>query len=1065
MSRKAFEVSFNIGGKLSNTFSQAFTSASTKVDRLKDNAKRLKTELRELDSQFKKGRIGTDQYRASQQKLASQLDRNIQQQKRYLAVQQQQAQMAAVLGEKSRAAVTATAAVLPTAVAAGATAAGAFNSVKKAMNFEAQLSSIRAVTGLADSEMEKMRALSLQVGAATKYSALEAAQGIEELLKAGISPATVMAGGLQSALDLATAGGLELAEAAEIMSDGLNGFRKDGMKAADVANILAGAANASSTGVQQIKFGLSAVGPVADGIGVSFKEVNATLAAFSNNALKGSDAGTSLKTFLSNVQPDTERANELFREFGLTLKDGSNIFFANGQLKDMAEVAEILRTKFKHLTDQQRSAMFFDLFGSDAVRAANILYKEGAQGIEKMYSEMSKVTALDVAKTKMNNAAGAVEQLAGAWETLQIVGAEATLPIIKHVAQNIAEGFEENSPKIEAWGKAMAGGLEDILAPFGTVKPDFDVNRAKVDPAYVEEYRKQMAEYQKYSKMDFGDKVTESLDEAATKMEAWVNGPGGDAMNRIFSKLAEIAIKAWSQTLTNTIQSATSQALEGNFASAAGLGVMANMMTGGLLAGGAMWAGGKVAGGAKWAGGKALGKIKKPKTKKSNKDNDNDSSGGNAKEAAGKSQPKETRESRKKKKSKSPGLFGKGLKSAKGGLKRVPFLGAGLSALDFASAKGAKGKGKAAGSAIGGLAGGALGTFLGPAGTIAGGAAGSSVGNFLGGKAVDISKKINFSGVASKLSSFKKSAGDTFRSVSEKASNFLSPLGGKVSGWMSSAKGKGLSSLSPLVGGAAGMLSQIPQKASSFLAPLGGKFSNWMSSAKAKGLSGLSPIVGGVSGLLSKLPGASVTHLGPLAGKFSGWFKTVKDSGVKGISGLPSGVSGVVSKIGGKVSGEIDVLTKKFAGYGAKMGKAISDAFASAKSAAGKVASKGKSILDSGVSAAKGGYKGFVSFVNGSHAKGISDVPFDGYRAILHKGETVLPKAEADVLRSMATGDSLLSKAQGIAPANSTNFTFQYAPNISGVDPKEIEPVLQRDRQDFEVQMNNYKHKVKRVAF
>lgn len=73
----------------------------------------------------------------------------------------------------------------------------------------------------------------------------------------------------------------------------------------------------------------------------------------------------------------------------------------------------------KDLTDQQRSMALETLFGSDAVRGATILYKEGAEGVNKMYGEMSKVTALEVAETKMNTTKGKIEQLSGAVDTLK----------------------------------------------------------------------------------------------------------------------------------------------------------------------------------------------------------------------------------------------------------------------------------------------------------------------------------------------------------------------------------------------------------------------------------------------------------------------------------------------------------------------------------------------------------------------------------------------------------------------------------------------------------------------
>ncbi|PAD72459.1 phage tail tape measure protein, partial [Paenibacillus campinasensis] len=153
-------------------------------------------------------------------------------------------------------------------------------SLGKAMDFEAQLSTIEALTGATEKEMAQMQALALKMGAATKYNALEAAQAIEELLKAGISPATVQTGALEAALNLATAGGLELADAAEIMSTALNAFQEDEMTAAQAANILAGTANASATSVEELRYSLSMTSAVAAGLGMNFEDTNIALGLF-----------------------------------------------------------------------------------------------------------------------------------------------------------------------------------------------------------------------------------------------------------------------------------------------------------------------------------------------------------------------------------------------------------------------------------------------------------------------------------------------------------------------------------------------------------------------------------------------------------------------------------------------------------------------------------------------------------------------------------------------------------------------------------------------------------------
>ncbi len=490
LAKKVYEVAFEINGELANTFTNTFSSASAKMDR-------LKLDIQDIGFAYKRGKIDAATFEAKHKEITAEMmkeSRAVDTARRSLEKLNDQQQRASLLSRTSsilgkgatnlsngltNIAASSVRNVLTMGVYGGAAAIGAGgfilgSSLTKAMEYESQLASIQALTDISNDELAKMDTLALKMGADTKYSALEAAQGIEELLKAGLTPAAVQAGALEASLNLATAGELQLTEAAETLSDALNGFKKDGMSAADVANILAGAANASSTDVSQLAQGLSQIGPVADGIGASFKTVNATLAAFSNNMLKGSDAGTSLKTFLSNVQPQTKEATALFEKYGLSAANGANnIFFANGRLKDMADVAGILQEKFKDLNEQQRADVFFNLFGSDAVRAATILYKEGAAGIQNMYKQMADVSALDVAKKKMDTAAGSIEQFRGAWETLQIRALRPTLPIIKRVFSEAGDVIERWTPKIEKSVESAINSSKQFLNTHFINNPEF----------------------------------------------------------------------------------------------------------------------------------------------------------------------------------------------------------------------------------------------------------------------------------------------------------------------------------------------------------------------------------------------------------------------------------------------------------------------------------------------------------------------------------------------------------------------------------------------------------------
>ncbi|HAB7745343.1 TPA_asm: phage tail tape measure protein [Listeria monocytogenes] len=407
------------------------------------------------------------------------------------------------------------------AVVAAPVAVGLGLATKKAADFEQQMSNTYSV--MSPEEVNKYRdslkKLAIQQGAETKYSALEAAQAQEELLKAGLSVKDVIHGGLSGALSLATAGELDLGDAAEIAATALNAFKKDNISVSKAADILAGAANASATSVSEMKFSLAASASVASGVGLSFKDTSTALAVFAQNGLKGSDAGTSLKTMLMRLAPQTDKAWGVFDELGLsvvntgaamqTLKDNgvkplskdsdvlmdqlrgvakemagpkatakqvdkeftklvnstgsvhSAFYDSNGQLKSMAEISQLLKTSLHGLTDEQRQNRLTTMFGSDAIRGANILYEEGAKGVKKMKDAMGKVTAEETARQKMDNWKGSIEKLSGSLETFGIAIIDPLLPLLR--------SFTDGLDKTIDWLNNLNGGAKVLIATAGAL--------------------------------------------------------------------------------------------------------------------------------------------------------------------------------------------------------------------------------------------------------------------------------------------------------------------------------------------------------------------------------------------------------------------------------------------------------------------------------------------------------------------------------------------------------------------------------------------------------------------
>ena len=339
---------------------------------------------------------------------------------------------------------------------------GIYDGIRNYTDFTAQLSQIKALTDLDAQTMEQVKEKAMELGDATTFSSTEAAQGMTELLKAGVSVKDVLGDASEAALNLATAGGLGMGEAAEIMSTAMNAFHMD--DATHAADILAGAANASATSVQEMRYSLAACSAVAAGAGVSFDDTNTALAVFAQNGLKGSDAGTSLKTMLQNMIPTTKAQFEAFQQLNLLTENGTSAFFdASGNMKSMADIAALLQDRLKGLTKEQQLTYLNTMFGSDAIRGGMILMREGAKGVKDMYGAMSQVTAEKTAIEMMNNLKGSLNELSSAWENL-------TIKLLDGKAGSGLRDFvDELTGLTRGFNKALDDGFQftDLLSAIG----------------------------------------------------------------------------------------------------------------------------------------------------------------------------------------------------------------------------------------------------------------------------------------------------------------------------------------------------------------------------------------------------------------------------------------------------------------------------------------------------------------------------------------------------------------------------------------------------------------------
>lgn len=317
-------------------------------------------------------------------------------------------------------------------VAGAAIAAGIGLAVKSYADFDKELSQVKAVSGATASEMNSLSNAALKAGADTKYSASEAANAIGELAKVGISVKDILGGALTGALNLAAAGSISLADAATISGQAMKIFKLEGSDVPRIADALANGANKSAADVTQLGQALQQAGLLAAQTGLTLEDTVGTLALFADNALIGSDAGTSLKTMLTRLNPSTEEASTAMRDLGL------NFYDASGKFVGIEASAGLLRDRLGNLSDQQRQSALSTIFGSDAIRAATILYDQGAAGV-RTYVEGVKEqgAAARVAAINMDNLSGDIEQLKGSIETGLIRAGSSANGVLRDLVQGL----------------------------------------------------------------------------------------------------------------------------------------------------------------------------------------------------------------------------------------------------------------------------------------------------------------------------------------------------------------------------------------------------------------------------------------------------------------------------------------------------------------------------------------------------------------------------------------------------------------------------------------------------
>lgn len=373
----------------------------------------------------------------------------------------------------------------------GAAAAGGLGAaIGAAANFEQAMDQVGAVVDLAGVPMDALNQKALDIGKNTMFGATDAAAAMEVLAANGINARDIIGGAADAAVSLAAAGGTDLARAADTISTSMAVWNLTAEQTVDVTNRLAGAANVSRFGVEDMSAAIAMGGGAAAAAGVEFGDFTTAIAAIAPSFSSGSDAGTSFKAFVASLPGVSGPASKALADLGIITADGTNRFYdASGKLKSMADVTQILHDALGPLSEQQRTVALTTIFGSDAMRTAAAMSKLTGDEFKAMDAKMAATDAAEVARKRMENLKGSLEALKGSLETVAVEVGTRLLPVLTRMAdfaaQNLPAAFAAAERALTPWvtmAAELARRLRDEL------QPTFDAIAPKVE-AFVGAFR------------------------------------------------------------------------------------------------------------------------------------------------------------------------------------------------------------------------------------------------------------------------------------------------------------------------------------------------------------------------------------------------------------------------------------------------------------------------------------------------------------------------------------------------------------------------------------------------
>lgn len=309
--------------------------------------------------------------------------------------------------------------------------------IKVGAEFEKGMSQVMAISGATGQEMKELETLARDMGATTKFSASEAAEGLKFMAMAGWDAAQ-MTKALPAVLDLAAASGEDLGMVSDIVTDSLTAFGLGAEDAIKFTDLLANTATNSNTNVALMGETFKYVAPLFGSLGYKAEDAALATGLMANAGIKGGQAGTALRASITNLIEPTKDGAVWMEQLGISMTD------ADGNMKPFDETMGQLRESFKDLTEEQQAQAASQLFGKEAMSGMLAIINTS----EEDYNKLTKATtdyngaAKEMADIMGDNLEGKMVRIKSALSEAALKIYEAMLPALNKLADVVQKAID-----------------------------------------------------------------------------------------------------------------------------------------------------------------------------------------------------------------------------------------------------------------------------------------------------------------------------------------------------------------------------------------------------------------------------------------------------------------------------------------------------------------------------------------------------------------------------------------------------------------------------------------------